>query len=164
MAERYERLEDALELLPLLWGPGAALRGPHRHGAGGGLLPAPVQERVRSSSGLGRAATLRLVARPRRRLQPLRRPDVVRTRSRCSTATARPRAAPGEITVTQLSEAAVIDPGGDRYADVVGTVEEQVGRYRELADAGVQQVFVALHEDGTTEQVERFAEVIAAFR
>ena len=54
-------------------------------------------------------------------------------------------------------------PGGDRYADVVGTVDEQVGRFRELADVGVQQVFVALHEDGTTEQIERFAPVIAAF-
>ena len=52
----------------------------------------------------------------------------------------------------------------DRYADVVGTVDEQVGRFRALADAGVDEVFVALHEDGTTEQVERFGEVIAAFR
>jgi hypothetical protein len=68
------------------------------------------------------------------------------------------------VRVTQLSEAAVMAPGGDRYADVVGTVEEQVGRFRALADAGVQQIFVALHEDGSAEQVERFAEVIAAFR
>ena len=70
---------------------------------------------------------------------------------------------PAEITITQLSESALMAPGGERYAAVVGTVEEQIGRYRELADAGVQQVFVALHEDGTAEQVERFAEVIAAF-
>lgn len=46
----------------------------------------------------------------------------------------------------------------------MGTVEEQVGRFRSLADAGVQQVFVALHEDGTTEQIERFREVIGAFQ
>jgi len=45
----------------------------------------------------------------------------------------------------------------------VGTVEEQVGRFRALADAGVQQVFLALHEDGTTAQIERFSEVIRAF-
>lgn len=65
--------------------------------------------------------------------------------------------------MTQLSDAAVMAPGGDRYAAVVGTVDEQVGRYRALADAGVQRVFVALHEDGSTEQIERFSEVIAAF-
>ena len=70
---------------------------------------------------------------------------------------------PGAITVTQLSEAGLISPGGERYADVVGTVDEQVGRFRALADAGVHRVFVALHEDGTTEQIERFAAVIAAF-
>ena len=57
-----------------------------------------------------------------------------------------------------------MDPGGERYADVVGTVDEQIGRYRELADAGVEEVFLALHEDGTGEQIERFAEVTAAFR
>ena len=57
----------------------------------------------------------------------------------------------------------MIDPAGDRYSDVVGTVEEQIGRYRELADVGVQEVFVALHEDGTGEQIERFAAVIRAF-
>jgi hypothetical protein len=71
---------------------------------------------------------------------------------------------PEDVTVTQLSEAAVMDAGGERYSDVVGTTEEQIGRYRELADAGVQEVFLALHEDGTGEQIERFAEVIAAFR
>jgi hypothetical protein len=52
---------------------------------------------------------------------------------------------------------------GDRYSVVVGTVEEQIGRYRELADVGVQEVFLALHEDGTGEQIERFAAVIGAF-
>jgi hypothetical protein len=57
-----------------------------------------------------------------------------------------------------------MDPGGERYSDVVGTTEEQIGRYRELADAGVEEVFLALHEDGTGEQIERFAEVTAAFR
>ena len=70
---------------------------------------------------------------------------------------------PGSITITQLAEAGMIAPGGDRYADVAGSVDEQVGRFRALADVGVQRVFVALHEDGTTEQIERFAPVIAAF-
>ena len=68
-------------------------------------------------------------------------PDVDRPQGRgAASRTARPRAAiPAHITVTQLSEAGVMAPGGERYADVVGTVEEQVGRYRALADAGVQR-------------------------
>ena len=46
----------------------------------------------------------------------------------------------------------------------VGTVEEQVGRYRQYAEAGVEEAIVALHLDGTPAQVEAFAPVIAAFR
>ena len=47
-----------------------------------------------------------------------------------------------------------------------GSVEEQIGRYRELADAGVQNAIVSMADlnAGDTAPVERFAEVIAAFR
>ena len=57
--------------------------------------------------------------------------------------------------------------GEERPSAHAGTVEEQVGRFRELAEAGVQEVFVALHgvvdPDGGTGQLERFAAVIDAF-
>ena len=46
----------------------------------------------------------------------------------------------------------------------VGTVDEQIGRYRQWAEAGVQEAIVALRLDGTTDQVEAFAPVIASFR
>jgi hypothetical protein len=59
---------------------------------------------------------------------------------------------PSEITVTQLSSA--------NY----GSADELIGRYRELADAGVQNAIVSLADLGDTGPVERFAEVIAAFR
>jgi hypothetical protein len=49
---------------------------------------------------------------------------------------------PSEISVTHLAEAAIVDPGGDRRSAVDGTVEEQVGRDRGLAEAGVPQTFV----------------------
>ena len=71
------------------------------------------------------------------------------------------------MTVTNLSEAAVLGGSAsatERYADVVGTVEEHIGRYRQWAEAGVEEAIVALHLDGTTDQVEAFAPVIAAFR
>jgi hypothetical protein len=46
---------------------------------------------------------------------------------------------------------------------VVGTVEEHVGRYRAYVEAGVQEAVVAVHVDGTPDQLEAFAPVIAAF-
>jgi alkanesulfonate monooxygenase SsuD/methylene tetrahydromethanopterin reductase-like flavin-dependent oxidoreductase (luciferase family) len=55
---------------------------------------------------------------------------------------------PSEITITQLSVAGR-DP-----------VEDEVGRYRELAEAGVQEALVSLD---TVEGIEQFAPVIAAF-
>jgi hypothetical protein len=44
------------------------------------------------------------------------------------------------------------------------TVEEHVGRYRELAEAGVDTAIVGLSDAEGAESVKRFGEVIAAFR
>jgi hypothetical protein len=74
---------------------------------------------------------------------------------------------PADVTVTNLYEAAILGGSAsarERYAPVVGTVEEQIGRYRAWAEAGVQEAIVALHVDGSPDQVEAFAPVIAAFR
>ena len=67
--------------------------------------------------------------------------------------------------MTHLSEAAVLGPGGAavRYADVVGTVEELIGRYRALADVGVEHAIVGLHNEGHPAAIEAFAPVIEAF-
>ena len=55
-------------------------------------------------------------------------------------------------------------PGGERYADVVGTVDEQVGRYRALADVGrAARCSSPCTRTAPREQIERFAPVIAAF-
>ncbi len=164
--QRYQLLEDALELFPLLWGPGAPMfEGRTVTVPEAVCYPRPLQERIPILvGGSGEQRTLQLVARHADACNLFGEPDEVRRkiavlRAHCDAEERDPQA----ITVTQLSEAAVIDTGGDRYADVVGTIEEQVGRFRALADAGVHRVFVALHEDGTTEQIERFAPVIAAF-
>ena len=170
VGRRYELLEDALELLPLLWGPGA----PRFEGRTVTVpeaicYPRPVQPRIPILvGGSGERRTLRLVARHADACNLFGEPDEVRHKvavlhRHCEEVGRDPAA----ITVTQLSEAAVVAPGGERYAAVAGTVEEQVGRYRELAEAGVQQVFLALHdpvdEHGSTAQLERFAAVIRAF-
>jgi alkanesulfonate monooxygenase SsuD/methylene tetrahydromethanopterin reductase-like flavin-dependent oxidoreductase (luciferase family) len=71
------------------------------------------------------------------------------------------------VTVTNLSEAAILGASpsaSERHDAVVGTVEEHVGRYRQYAEAGVDEAIVAVHVDGTPAQLEAFAPVIAAFR
>jgi alkanesulfonate monooxygenase SsuD/methylene tetrahydromethanopterin reductase-like flavin-dependent oxidoreductase (luciferase family)/predicted kinase len=166
VARRYDLLEDALELFPLLWGPGA----PRFEGRTVTVpeaicYPRPLQDRIPIVvGGSGERRTLRLAARFADACNLFGGPDAVRHKVSVLHAHCEIEGRdPSDVTVTQLSEAAVIDRGGDRYSDAVGTVEEQVGRFRALADAGVQQVFLALHEDGTTAQIERFSEVIRAF-
>lgn len=44
-----------------------------------------------------------------------------------------------------------------------GTVEDQIGRFRALADAGVQTAIVSLPDVSEVEALERFAPIIAAF-
>lgn len=166
VGQRYERLEDALQLLPLLWGPGA----PRFEGRTVTVpeaicYPRPVQDQIPILvGGSGERRTLRLVARYADACNLFGEPEVIADKIRVLRAHCDVEGRdPAEITVTQLSEAAVISAGGERYAATVGTVDEQIGRFRALGDAGVQQVFVSLHEDGTGEQVERFAEIIDAF-
>ena len=51
---------------------------------------------------------------------------------------------PAEIAVTHLAPARVIAAGEPREGQGAATVEEHVGRYRELAEAGVQTAIVGL--------------------
>ena len=44
-----------------------------------------------------------------------------------------------------------------------GTTEDQIGRYRDLADAGVQEAIVSLADVGVSGSVLDFAPVIDAF-
>jgi F420-dependent oxidoreductase-like protein len=167
VAHRYELLEDALELLPLLWGPGS----PRFEGRTVTIpeavcYPRPLQERIPVLvGGSGERRTLRLVARHADACNLFGDPETIRHKVAVLHDHCRAEGRdPAEVRITQLGDAGIMAAGGDRSTPTVGTVDEQIGRYRELADAGVQQVFVAVHEDGTAEQVERFAEVIAAFR
>jgi alkanesulfonate monooxygenase SsuD/methylene tetrahydromethanopterin reductase-like flavin-dependent oxidoreductase (luciferase family) len=127
--------------------------------------PRPVQEHVPILvGGSGERRTLRLVARyadacnlfgdaatVSRKVDVLRRhcADVDRD--------------PAEVTITNLTQAQAIKAGDDRPSDVAGTVEEQVGRYRAYAEAGVQTAIVSL-PDIAEGGIDRFAPVIATFR
>jgi F420-dependent oxidoreductase-like protein len=169
LAQRYELLEDTLQLLPLMWGKGAPpFEGRHVKLAAATCYPRPLQEHVPILvGGSGERRTLRLVARHADACNLFGDPDSVRHKvavlhDHCA---AEDRD-PAEITITNLSEAAVLGGSAsaqERYAPVVGTVEEQIGRYRAWAEAGVQEAMVAVHLDGTPDQLEAFAPVISAF-
>jgi alkanesulfonate monooxygenase SsuD/methylene tetrahydromethanopterin reductase-like flavin-dependent oxidoreductase (luciferase family) len=169
LRHRYELLEDALQLLPLMWGKGTPpFAGRHITVPAATCYPRPLQEHVPILvGGSGERRTLRLVARHADACNLFGDPDTVKhkvgvLREHCA-AEGRD---PAEITITNLSEAAILGGSAtarERYAPVVGTVEEHIGRYRAYAEAGVQEAIVAVHVDGTPDQLEAFAPVIASF-
>ena len=181
---RLDLLEDALQLLPMLWGPGT----PAFHGKTVDVpealcYPRPLQARIPILvGGSGEKRTLRLVARyadacnlfgdldtVRRKLDVLGRhcDEVGRARN--------------QIEVTHLSTTMVGTDGADvsrriaavrpsrmsaeKYArqNNAGTVEDQIGRFRGLADVGVQSAIISLPDVAEAGALERFAPIIAAF-
>ena len=167
LPERFALLEDALELLPLMWGPGSPrFEGRTTTVAEATCYPRPLQERVPILvGGSGERRTLRLVARHADACNLFGDAGTVRRklgvlRSWCETE----ERDPGEITVTHLGSARVVAAGEPREGQGAATVEEHVGRYRELAEAGVQTAIVGLSDARGPESVTRFADVIAAFR
>jgi F420-dependent oxidoreductase-like protein len=185
LAERYELLEDALQLLPLLWGKGApSFTGRRIAVPEAACYPRPLQARLPILvGGSGERRTLRLVAQYADACNLFGEADVVRHKVRvlhdhCATFDRDP----AQIEVTQLSTTLVgrddeetvrlIDAHRPRkvtasaYASRVnaGSIADQVGRFRGLADAGVQTAIVSLPDfDGSSAALERFAGVIAAF-
>jgi len=184
-AERYALLEDALQVLPLLWGPGT----PAFHGRVVDVpeamcYPRPLQERIPILvGGSGERRTLRLVARYADACNLFGEAAVVRHKvevlhRHC----AEVDRDPAEIEVTQLSTVLVGDDrsgveaaierlrpnrtSAARFAERVnaGTVEQHVGRFGQLGDAGVQTAIVSLPDVAEPGTVGRFARVIASLR
>jgi len=167
LRERFDRLEDALELLPLMWGSGAPrFAGRTTAVEAATCYPRPLQERVPILvGGSGERRTLRLVARHADACNLFGDPDTVRRkvavlREHCAAEGRDPAA----IEVTHFAPARVVAEGEPREGQGAASVEEHVGRYRELAEAGVQTAIVGLSDAGGAESVARFAPVIAAFR
>jgi F420-dependent oxidoreductase-like protein len=165
--ERLDLLEDALQLLPLMWGPGApAFEGKVVKVAEALCYPRPLQEHVPILvGGSGEKRTLRLVARYADACNFTG--DVANVahkltvlRNHCAGV----GRDPATIEVTHLGSVTMGEErAGAGIGDVAGTVEDHIGRYRELAEAGVQTALVrlpALDEKA----IEAFAPVIAAFR
>jgi F420-dependent oxidoreductase-like protein len=153
LRRRYALLEDALRLFPLMWGPGApAFEGATISVTEALCYPRPVQERIPILvGGSGERKTLRLVARYADACNLFGDAATVRHKvGVLGTHCAEVGRDPADVEVTHLSLA------------LDASVEEHVGRYRTLAEAGVQTAMVrfpALAEAA----IEAFAPVIAAF-
>jgi F420-dependent oxidoreductase-like protein len=184
-ATRYALLEDALRLLPLLWGPGSpSFEGQVLTVPEAICYPRPLQERVPVLvGGGGERRTMRLAARFADAANVFG--DAATVGHKASVLRAHCEAAgrdPGQVMLTHLSTALVgaddahvadlvarlrpprRDPA--RYAAAVnaGTAADQVGRFRELAEAGAAEVMVRLPDLDGPAPLERMAKVISAFR
>jgi F420-dependent oxidoreductase-like protein len=182
--ERYAVLEDALQLLPLLWGKGSpSFEGRTLQVPEALCYPRPLQKRIPMLvGGNGERRTLRLAAQHADACNVIGDASVVARkvavlRGHCDELGRDPAA----VEVTQLSTTLVGRDGeevaklveqlrprrhsAERYAATVnaGTVADQIGRFRALADLGVGTAIVSLPDLGDAAPVERFAEVVAAF-
>jgi F420-dependent oxidoreductase-like protein len=185
LAERYAVLEDALRLLPLLWGPGSpSFAGKVLTVPEALCYPRPLQPKVPIVvGGQGERRTLKLAAELADGCNLFG--DVPTVEHKVSVLRRHLDAAerdPAEVEVTHLSTVLV----GRDDAEVAALVErlrpprrspqafaasvhagmttDHVGRCRELAEAGVQHVIVALAGLDDVEPIERMAGVIAAYR
>jgi alkanesulfonate monooxygenase SsuD/methylene tetrahydromethanopterin reductase-like flavin-dependent oxidoreductase (luciferase family) len=128
--------------------------------------PRPLQEHVPILvGGSGERRTLRLVARHADACNLFGDPETVRRkvavlREHCGAEGRDPAA----VEVTHFAPARVVAAGEPREGEGAASVEEHVGRYRELAEAGVQTAIVGLSDARGADSVARFADVVAAFR
>ena len=182
--ERYELLEDALQLLPLMWGPGS----PPFTGRAFSMTetlcyPRPVQEHVPILvGGSGERRTLRLAAQyadacnvfgdpatVERKAGVLARhcagigrdPAEVRLTHLSTATTARSRREVDAAVGRLSSDGVALEQAAARLG--AGSVAEQIDRYGQLAAAGVQTAIVAVPDVFTPGALEAFGDVISAF-
>ncbi len=182
--DRFALLEDALELLPLMWGPGAkSYEGRLLKVPATICYPRPLQDPLPILvGGQGERRTLRLVARHADACNLFGDAETVAhkvgvLRRHCEDV----GRDPADVEVTHLGPALAAADRSALDALLVGrlpprtspaafakranaaTVADQVGRYRTLADAGVGHAIVAMPPVPTVDAVEQFAPVIEAF-
>ena len=184
LSERYALLEDALQLFPLMWGPGAPRFTGNVIGEVEAICyPRPVQERIPVLvGGSGERRTLRLVACYADACNLFGDPATVRHKvSVLHKHCADEGRDPSQIEITHLAPCLIgedrrhveqlieahLPTGANRHAYAAavnaGTIEDQIGRFRLLSEAGVQHAMVGLRDLQGPQSVERMREVIEAF-
>jgi F420-dependent oxidoreductase-like protein len=183
-ANRYALLEDALQVLPMLWGPGRpAFTGRVLSLPDTTCYPRPLGRVPIVLGGGGERRTLRLAARYADAANVMGDiPTVRRKRDVLQAHCAAVGRDPEQVELTQLSTTLIgaddrqvaelldrlrprqQDPA--RYAAAVnaGTVDDHIGRFRQLAEAGVGEVVIRLPDLTDPTPLERAATVISAFR
>ncbi|MEM9132755.1 MAG: LLM class flavin-dependent oxidoreductase [Actinomycetota bacterium] len=184
-AERYDLLEDALEALPLYWGPGAPAYEGRRFSTPETICyPRPVRPRVPILvGGSGPRRTLALAARHADACNLFGGPDQVASlvaalRGHCGEA----GRDPDEVEVTHLSPIlSAPDPDAlqDRLAEIApdrsspeavaqrltaAPVEQHIERFTALAAAGVQTVIISPADVTHPGAVADLAPIVDAFR
>jgi F420-dependent oxidoreductase-like protein len=183
--ERYGLLEDALRVLPLLWGPGTpSYEGRYVKVPEAMCYPRPLQAHVPIIvGGGGERRTLRLAARYADAANVTGDKETVRHKAAVLNAHCRAEGRdPSTVDLTHLSSVLVgaddrhvaeqveryrprrSDPGRVAAAMNAGTVTDHVGRFRELAEAGVREVMVRLPDPLGAGSMDEMSRVIAAFR
>jgi alkanesulfonate monooxygenase SsuD/methylene tetrahydromethanopterin reductase-like flavin-dependent oxidoreductase (luciferase family) len=171
VADRYALLADALRLLPVLWGPGnKPFHGKVLDVPDTTCYPRPLQEHLPVLVGGSGKRTLRLASRYADAVNVFG--DVARVRELAKHVS-------GAVELTHLSTTLVgkgsreVDELVDRlrprnlnpakYAAAVnaGTVDDQIGRFRELSEAGVAEVMISLPD---LDLLDTIGDVISAFR
>jgi F420-dependent oxidoreductase-like protein len=184
-AERYALLEDALRLLPLLWGSGSpSYEGERVTVPEAMCYPRPLQEHVPILvGGGGERRTLRLAARYADAANVLGDVETVRHKSAVLRAHCeREGRDPEQVVLTHLSTVLVgdddrhvarlveqlrprrSDPARVAKAMNAGTVPDHIGRFRQLVDAGVGEVMIRMPDPLDMSALECMAQVISAFR
>lgn len=184
VADRYALLEDALQALPLLWGPGhPAFTGRVLSLPDTTCYPRPLGRVPIVLGGGGERRTLRLAARYADAANVLGDAATVRRKRDVLLDHCREvDRDPAEVPLTHLSttligrddrELAALtarlrprqqDPARFAAAVNAGTVTDHIGRFRELAEAGAREVMIRLPDLTDAAPLERAAAVIAAFR
>jgi len=182
--QRLDRLEDILQMLPLLWGPGSpSFEGKTFSVPEAICYPRPLQEHIPILvGGGGEKRTLRLVAEYADATNLMG--DAATISHKLSVLhrhCAKVDRDPETILVSHFGNALLaadesdlqrrvgaLKPNGlsgAQFAASVnaGVVDDHVGRFRELAEAGVQEAIVSLAGPAGPDDVAHFGSVIDAF-
>lgn len=182
--DRYELLEDALQALPVLWGPGnRPFTGRVVSLPDTTCYPRPVGPVPLMVGGGGERRTLRLAAQYADAANVFGDAAVVaHKRAVLDAHCVAVGRDPAAVSMTHLSTtligaddralASSIDrlrpprqaPAAYAAAVNAGTVADHVGRFRELAEAGAREVMIRLPDLTDPTSLDRAAEVITAFR